>query len=430
VEAAWPRAAAVIVTRRLWRRAVLSTHAATLGLPTDDAQATPASSSALWRDLARELAGPPDDASLLADALGASSTDQPGEGVANTLFPRARPRRRGRAQGGGDPGAAALTYWSSSGSPDAAHSREWVAYRTVAPLCLVSALTVRPFRAWFQPGLPVYAPVAVRLCAGTADLWGGRVEAARDGPLPPPPSSFNPRDAPAAAAAAEGAGAAAEAGRAPPPPSTPSPWAWTTPPLPVARTGAPQRLRLGGGGHALLGGGHAHLDLLGATQVQAHVDGAFYTCLAHVALWGRALRGLGVARDEASGRLLLRRAPDTVRAAGGLAGVSEGGRLAARAARAAARAGLPPPPPPPTAADLAPYLSSDGGSGLDSEEEADEAWAAAVEAAEGAGGGAGQRALFAAARGVFGGWAPQLAWPVANQGGEEGEEGEGGGGGV
>ena len=483
--AGWPRASHLIVTNRLWRRAVHRLHPALLGLPTADGAPRPPVSSALWRRLAWELAAPADHLSLIADALGASSTDRPSESVANTLCPRAHPHPFGRG-GGGAAGAGdgadpnGDLYWSSSGSASQADSCEWVAYRAVAPLCLVTHVTVRPFRAYFQPGLPVYAPAAVTLCGGRADLWAvaagaaGAVEGggAGGGAPPPPPSSFDPRDAPRAAAAAAAVGApggGGGGGHAAPSTSSappPSPWAWATDALPVARSGAPQCLALPR--PALLAGGHAHLACTGATQAQAE-DGRFYTCLAYVALHGRALRGLGVSWSEppggsgnsghpASAVSMLHRAADTVRAAGGLAAISEGGRTAGREGRAAARraavhaaaaaaagraaaaaaaatagdadAGAHPRPAAAAAAGLArvlngdgleAYLSSDGESGLGSD----------GEAGGGRFGGLGWElphlALAPGGGGRFGGWAPQPAFPVRGQGGGEGGDGRGAG---
>jgi hypothetical protein len=234
-ELAWMRCRRLVLSGGLWRRAIARLHAGTAGLPTTDEWVgrDPAASSALWRALAWELDAPPDDLSLLAHALGASSTDQPEEAVGNTLSPRARPdgRRAFERERHGvvvddeeDVGGPHSTYWSSAGSdaPGPA-SAEWVAYRTVAPLVLVTALTVRPFRAYFQPGLPVYAPVSVQLCAGRDDLWAGAAAGVDDdeapaggrrrrAALPPPPSDFDPRAALRAATAAAAAAAAAAAG--------------------------------------------------------------------------------------------------------------------------------------------------------------------------------------------------------------------------
>jgi len=98
--------------------------------------------------------------SLIADALAASSTDQPEEHVSNLLSPRSHPRRRWEA----------CSYWSSAGSADAA-SDERLSFRLAHPLCVATALVVRPFAAHFQPGRPVYAPRTVQLASGRSDCW-------------------------------------------------------------------------------------------------------------------------------------------------------------------------------------------------------------------------------------------------------------------
>jgi hypothetical protein len=126
-ELAWMRCRRLVLSGGLWRRAIARLHAGTAGLPTTDEWVgrDPAASSALWRALAWELDAPPDDLSLLAHALGASSTDQPEEAVGNTLSPRARPdgRRAFERERHGvvvddeeDVGGPHSTYWSSAGS--------------------------------------------------------------------------------------------------------------------------------------------------------------------------------------------------------------------------------------------------------------------------------------------------------------------------
>jgi hypothetical protein len=143
---------------------------------------------------------------------------------------------------------------------------------------------------------------------GGEDLWRHRHFDSDDGddPRPAPlPPGFHPA-------------AAAEAGA----------WAWTSADLPVQQNGAPQTLALAPG-PVLACGGHLHLALLGRTARQA-VDDRFYTCLAHVAVHGRAVRGLTV---DAAGRLArLHPAADPL-ARRPLAALSEGGRPARLAAR-------------------------------------------------------------------------------------------------
>ena len=98
--------------------------------------------------------------SIIADALESSSIDHPAESPNLTLDPVVRTH-------------GLISYWSSAGSEDA-NSAEWVAYRLVHPLCVVQGMQIRPFRAWFQRGNPIYASKKVRI-----DLGGL--------PLAPPP---------------------------------------------------------------------------------------------------------------------------------------------------------------------------------------------------------------------------------------------------
>ena len=187
------------------------------GLPLTDDAPTPAASSLLWKRMGLALssgfeqeearaaggaggagggagAAAPPSLSLIADALAASSTDQPEEHVSNVLSPRSRPRRRWEP----------CAYWSSTGSADA-RSGEALSFRLAHPLCVATAVTVRPFAAHFQPGRPIYAPRSVQLASGRSDLWseglvrewergrerGQQREGGAGGaaPAPPPPSS-------------------------------------------------------------------------------------------------------------------------------------------------------------------------------------------------------------------------------------------------
>lgn len=94
----------------------------------------------------------PEPLSIIADALGASSLDHPAEAPNLTLDPVVRTR-------------GLISYWSSAGSEDE-NSDEWVAYRLVHPLCVVKSMQVRPFKAWFQRGQPIYASKRLRVNMG------------------------------------------------------------------------------------------------------------------------------------------------------------------------------------------------------------------------------------------------------------------------
>ena len=99
----------------------------------------------------------PDEFSLICDPLGASSQDHIQENLGRTLSPQVRGRHN------------LFCYWSSLGSEDE-NSKEWVAYRLCHPLCVVSNIQIRPFRAWFQGHSPIYAPKRVSVGFGGIPL--------------------------------------------------------------------------------------------------------------------------------------------------------------------------------------------------------------------------------------------------------------------
>lgn len=97
--------------------------------------------------------------SLIRNVLGASSTDHVEESALNLLIPEERVTF-----------GMGVSYWSSKGS-DSAGSVDWVALRLAHPLCLLREVRLRPFKAWFQPGAPIYAPQFVRFRVGGAMLF-------------------------------------------------------------------------------------------------------------------------------------------------------------------------------------------------------------------------------------------------------------------
>lgn len=97
--------------------------------------------------------------SLIRNVLGASSTDHVEESALNLLIPEERVTF-----------GMGVSYWSSKGS-DSAGSMDWVALRLAHPLCLLREIRLRPFKAWFQPGAPIYAPQFVRFRVGGAMLF-------------------------------------------------------------------------------------------------------------------------------------------------------------------------------------------------------------------------------------------------------------------
>lgn len=99
----------------------------------------------------------PDRFSLLRDPVATSSIDHREEGLSKTLSPAVRGRNN------------VFCYWSSSGSENE-NSDEFAAYRLCHQLCVVSSVQVRPFRAWFQGGSPIYAPKEVSVGLGGIHL--------------------------------------------------------------------------------------------------------------------------------------------------------------------------------------------------------------------------------------------------------------------
>ena len=142
-------------------------------------------------------------------------------------------------------------YWSSSGSasPDA---QDEVTYRLAAPLCFVHAVQLRPFRAYFQLGFPIYSPLRVRVLLGALDEDAG------------------------------GYGGSDAAGHSPG-------WRYTSPYFDVRQADELQTLTLPQ--PALCVGGVVCLQLCGRAQTQES-DGRWYVCLVHVRVLGTVCYGI------------------------------------------------------------------------------------------------------------------------------------------
>lgn len=276
----------------------------------------------------------PETCSLISAAVASTSTDHPQEGVESMLYPVVRTQR--------------LTcYWSSSGSASA-DSGEQVVFRLVHPLCLVTAVQLRPFRAFFQAGDPIYAPQRVSVGLGGlpfAALWLGPAPAAEEArarlnsrhfPRPPGHPGLH------LAAARDREAAWAGEPSAPPPPSNPRrtwrDWMTLTQEVPVAQEDRVQTVQLPR--RELCVGGYLHLNLLGRTQRQ-DADGLFYTCLGYVRAVGRPLYHFSVVSETLPGCVhdatppaealdqplrLKVHARELLKVLGGIAHVSEYGR--------------------------------------------------------------------------------------------------------
>jgi hypothetical protein len=276
----------------------------------------------------------PEACSLISSAVASTSTDHPQEGVESMLYPVVRTQR--------------LTcYWSSSGSASA-DSGEQVVFRLVHPLCLITAVQMRPFRAFFQAGDPIYAPQRVSVGMGGlpfAALWLGPAPAAEEAR-----AKINSRNFPRplahptlhlSAAEEREAGGVAALPPAPPPGNprrTWRDWMTLTQEFPVAQEDRVQTVQLPR--RELCVGGYLHLNLLGRTQRQ-DADGMYYTCLGYVRVVGRPLYYFSVVSETLPGcvhdptpaaaaldqplRLKLH-ARELIKLLGGIAHVSEYGR--------------------------------------------------------------------------------------------------------
>ncbi|CAN6321736.1 unnamed protein product [Urochloa humidicola] len=176
--------------------------------------------------------------------IGASSTDNfPEETIDNTLEPRDRVRHR-------------ASYWSSGGhdDPDAPES---LTYRLNSDLCIIDEFKLQPFRAYFQPGGPIYSAKAVRIRLGHSKL-------------PPGAESFVTDEN-------ENLRAIADENYM---------WMYTSPEFPMLQENVLQTFKLPR--PVLCIGGVVKIELLGRIQKQA-TDQKFYICVSHAQVRGRSL---------------------------------------------------------------------------------------------------------------------------------------------
>eukprot|EP00884_Botryococcus_braunii_P017294 jgi/Botrbrau1/4248/Bobra.0044s0043.1 len=96
------------------------------------------------------LSAKPSSVSLLEDVLGASSTDNSREAAVHVLYPRAVYRN------------GATSYWSSAGNASVT-SNDSITFRLAHNFCILHRLEIRPFRAKWQQGSPIYAPRGVQV---------------------------------------------------------------------------------------------------------------------------------------------------------------------------------------------------------------------------------------------------------------------------
>ncbi|KAF3441273.1 hypothetical protein FNV43_RR15186 [Rhamnella rubrinervis] len=89
----------------------------------------------------------------ISEAISASSTDNfPEESILHTLEPKDVVGRR-------------ASYWSSKGQSDPSVP-ETLTYSLVSDFCIITEISVKPFKAYFQPGSPIYSARYVRFRVG------------------------------------------------------------------------------------------------------------------------------------------------------------------------------------------------------------------------------------------------------------------------
>ncbi|XP_059451670.1 F-box protein At4g00755-like [Corylus avellana] len=180
----------------------------------------------------------------ISKPISASSTDNyPDESIQNTLEPRDRVGHR-------------AFYWSSKGEGDPSVP-ETLIYKLVAKLCVVTEIDVQPFQAYFQHGMPIYSPKAVRFRMGY--------------PRTPLILDADIRDDWLAAHSWM---------------DDEFVWTYTSPEFPMAQENFLQKFKLPE--PVLCIGGILQVELLGRVQRQ-EMDGLYYICVSHVQVVGQLL---------------------------------------------------------------------------------------------------------------------------------------------
>ncbi|CAL9113510.1 unnamed protein product [Musa acuminata var. zebrina] len=234
------------------------------------------SSAVEWQSMEREhkvylylghcLSSPKGKRDCIYQAICASSTDNyPDESIENTLEPSEIADRR-------------PSYWSSGGQREASVP-ESLTYRLVANLCIVSEIKIQPFKAFFQPGDPVYSAKSVRFRMGYSRLGQGQ-------------SSCITNEY------AEHQSADDDNYY----------WTYTSPEFPMLQENVLQSFKLRSPVICL--GGILQIELLGRVQKQ-ETDDLYYICVCHVQVIGRPLSPvLGLDILESTGSLVLKCFPE------------------------------------------------------------------------------------------------------------------------
>lgn len=218
------------------------------------------------------------DEQLAAEVMRSSSVDRPEEEARHVLRPSAE-RRRERHR------FHHPTYWSSSGTlPEHAHFDptsdvqsaerrdmdvegkrcvEWIELRLSTSVAVVEAVQIQAFRAHFQPNSPLYAPDEARIVRllQMQEVDGhGFADGSEDRDVWEDQGNWHPVE-----------------------------------PIDQVQTWS------AGSKEACLGG-CVRLELRGKPQKQ-EADGLHYVCLSRVRLFGRAVRGVRLVKDEDGWRL-------------------------------------------------------------------------------------------------------------------------------
>ncbi|KAL7203541.1 hypothetical protein ACSBR2_016760 [Camellia fascicularis] len=178
----------------------------------------------------------------IAEAVSASSTDNyPEESIRNTLNPRDRVLRR-------------ASYWSSKGQKDPAVP-ETLIYKLISNLCVITEISVQPFQAYFQAGLPIYSAKSFRFRIG---YLKSRKDLEKDLKVLPLQLPADDRFI----------------------------WTYTSQEFRMAQENRLQKFVLPE--PVLCVGGFLQVELLGRVQKQ-ETDGLLYICVSHVKVVGRSL---------------------------------------------------------------------------------------------------------------------------------------------
>ncbi|XP_030491084.2 F-box protein At4g00755 [Cannabis sativa] len=174
----------------------------------------------------------------LAKAISASSTDNyPEESIDNTLEPREIISRR-------------ISYWSSTGQRNC-EVPETLIYKLASNICVISEISIKPFEAFFQEGLPIYSARGMRFRLGH------------------PKSPIDLKNFPVKE-----------------PCDDKFIWTYTSEVFQMAQKNSLQMFKLPK--PVLCIGGYLQIELLGRIQTQ-ELDGLYYICVSHIQVLGLPL---------------------------------------------------------------------------------------------------------------------------------------------